>query len=168
MITRIFGYNTLHKAALKATTLRRVLSWYPPYLGAGVNVDYITDDFTSARVSMPLTWYNKNIVGTHFGGSLYSMCDPMFMLLLMNHLGQDYIVWDKAASIEYKQPGRGKVTAEFTLSKDLLAELQMLAPDEKKFVELSVDVLNEAGEVVATVLKTEYIRRKPLKTPVDL
>jgi len=76
-----------------------LINLYPPYLGTGVNVDYISPDWQALNVSMALRWYNRNAVGTQFGGSLYSMVDPHIMLLLMKVLGKGYVVWDKSASI---------------------------------------------------------------------
>ena len=85
---------------LAPNQLKLVLNIYPPYLGAGIRVEYISEDWKELRVSMRLRWYNRNAVGTHFGGSLYAMIDPHLMLLLMRLLGKDYLVWDKMASIE--------------------------------------------------------------------
>ena len=95
----------------KARLLRWFLTLYPPYLGAGVRVQALSADFRHAKVRMGLGWYNRNYVGTQFGGSLYSMVDPFYMLLLMENLGRDYIVWDKAASIDFISPGKGPVFA---------------------------------------------------------
>lgn len=156
--------KSLTNVSMKASSLRRLLNWYPPYLGAGIRCDAIADDFSSAKVSMPLTIYNRNYVGVQFGGSLYAMCDPWFMLLLINSLGREFIVWDKAGSIEYRKPGKGTVTAQFDLPASLMDELRSLAPDEKKLIDLSVNVLDESGDVVAKVKKTEYVRRKPLQS----
>jgi hypothetical protein len=87
--------------------MRCFMSFYPPYLGAGVRVRHISDDFRDVTVSMGLGWYNRNYVGTQFGGSLYSMVDPFYMLMLMENLGRQYIVWDKAADIDFISPGKG-------------------------------------------------------------
>lgn len=154
----------LTKFKVTASTLKRMLNWYPPFIGAGIRVVTIQDDFRYAAVQMPLTWYNRNIVGVHFGGSLYAMCDPFYMLLLLQVLGQDFIVWDKAASIEYVKPGVGTMMAEFNLSQELLASIFALQPEEKKVVDLSVDVKDNNGDTVARLIKTEYIKRKSKAT----
>jgi acyl-coenzyme A thioesterase PaaI-like protein len=83
------------------TLFKRLLNLYPPYIGAGIKVEYVSKDWRELHVSMALRWYNRNAVGTHFGGSLYAMIDPHVMLLLMQLLGKDYQVWDKSASIEF-------------------------------------------------------------------
>ena len=89
------------------------------------------------------------------------MCDPFFMLILLEHLGRDYIVWDKAASIQFLKPGRGTVTATFHISPEQIAELRAQADREGKIEPLfNVDVIDEQGEVVAKVEKRLYIRKK--------
>jgi hypothetical protein len=91
----------------------KLINWYPPLLGAGIRVRHRDGDAYTIKVKMPLTRLNLDAVGTHFGGSLYAMCDPWFMLILMQHLGRDYIVWDKAAVIQFVKPGKGTVYATF-------------------------------------------------------
>ena len=104
----------------KARLLRWIMTLYPPYLGAGIRVQHMSADFRHVKVRMGLGWYNRNYVGTQFGGSLYSMTDPFFMLMIMENLGRDYIVWDKAASIDFISPGKGPVHAEFRVDDELL------------------------------------------------
>jgi len=102
--------------------LRRWINFWPPFLGAGIRIRYISPDTKAVDVEMKLRFWNRNYVGTHFGGSLYSMTDPFFMLMLLDNLGPEYLVWDKAATIRFKKPGRGKVRAEFRLSDEQLDE----------------------------------------------
>ncbi|BCG22204.1 DUF4442 domain-containing protein [Pseudomonas tohonis] len=148
--------------ARKARFLRWALNIYPPYLGAGVRVRQISADFRLVRVKLALGWYNRNYVGTQFGGSLYSMTDPFFMLMLMNLLGRDYIVWDKAASIDFVSPGKGPVYAEFRIDDALLARIRQHTADGEKYLpELHVDVRDGDGTLVARVHKTLYVRLKP-------
>lgn len=140
--------------------LLRLFNVYPPYLGAGVRVK-ASPDLHTFEVRMKLRFWNRNYVGTHFGGSLYTMCDPFFMLILMNALGRDYIVWDKEATIRFRRPGRGTVRATFHIPPERVAEIKAEA-DEKRKVEpvFKADVLNDQGEVVAEVEKLLYVRRK--------
>ena len=141
--------------------LDRTMNFYPPYFGAGVRIAEMSDDFRYIRVEMPLRFYNRNYVGTHFGGSLYSMCDPFYMLMLMKNLGRDFIVWDRAASIEFKKPGEGTVTAEFELTKKQIEEVRQKAERQYKVEPtFEVDVVDEQGDVVASVEKVLYVRRK--------
>ncbi len=111
---------------------------------------------------MGLRWYNRNYVGTHFGGSLYSMIDPFYMLMVMNVMGPDYVVWDKSASIDFVRPGKGRVFAHFTLSDEQIETIrEHTANGEKYLPAWDVEITDEAGECVARARKTLYIRRKP-------
>jgi len=146
---------------MTAEKLKRRIRFYPPYLGAGVRVTHVADDFRTVKVEMPLRFYNKNYVGTHFGGSLYAMCDPFFMLMLINILGPGYIVWDKAAAIRFKKPGKGLVKATFTVSEEKIAEIRAAADSQSKVEpEFHVTVTDEKGDVVAEIDKLLYVRKK--------
>lgn len=140
---------------------RWILNIYGPYLGAGIRVERISADWREIRVSMKLRWFNRNAVGTHFGGSLYSMVDPHLMLMLMNLLGEDYIVWDKSAEIDFIRPGRGRVVANLAITDDdLQAIWRNTAHGEKYLPHYSIRVTDTEGEQVARVKKVLYIRRK--------
>ena len=138
--------------------MMRLLSLYPPYLGAGVRVK-ASADLRTFEVSLKLRWWNRNYVGTQFGGSLYSMCDPFFMLALADALGRGYIVWDKAATIRFRRPGRGTVRATFHLSQERIDEIRAAVEAQGKVEPtFTVDVLDSEGEVVAEVEKLLYVR----------
>ena len=141
--------------------LRRLVNFWPPFLGAGIRIQRIAADMKAVDVEMKLHFWNANYVGTHFGGSLFAMTDPFYMLMLMANLGPDYIVWDKAASIRYRKPGKGTVRAEFRLTdeqlNDIREKLKTLPKYEPVF---PVEVKDEAGEVVAAVERILHVRRK--------
>jgi acyl-coenzyme A thioesterase PaaI-like protein len=142
-------------------TLRLLMNIWPPFVGAGIRVRHIAADFRSVTVDMKLGWYNRNYVGTHFGGSLYSMADPFLMLMLLHTLGGDYRVWDKSGSIEYVAPGRGRVWARFELQSDDLAQIRRMTEAGDKHLHLfNIDVRDDEGMVVARIEKIIYIRRK--------
>lgn len=143
--------------------LKLLLNLYPPYLAAGIRVTHIDPEWRELHVSMKLRWYNRNAVGTHFGGSLYSMIDPHLMLLLMQLLGSDYAVWDKAASIEFRKPGRGRVRSIIRISDE---DLQQISEETAKGSvyrpEFTVDILDQNDQVVARAQKVLHIRKKPV------
>ncbi len=146
---------------MKRFFFRWMFGLYPPYFGAGIRVKYLSPDLRDIMVQMKLHWYNRNYVGTHFGGSLYSMTDPFYMLILMENLGSEYIVWDQAASIEFLKPGRGKMTAHFQLTEARLEEVRQNTKDGQKYTPVwPIDVVDEEGDVVAKIQKTLYIRKK--------
>jgi hypothetical protein len=144
---------------IQALMLRYVNIW-PPFLGAGIRVKW-SPDLKAVDVEMKLRYWNRNYVGTHYGGSLYSMTDPFYMLMLMENLGRGYIVWDKSASIRFRKPGQGKVKAEFRLTDAQLDDIrQKLTTQERYEPTFLVEVKDEAGDVVAEVQKLIHIRRK--------
>ncbi len=158
----------LKNIKLSANTLRWLLNIWLPYVGARIHVEYISPDFRSMRVRMKQSWYNTNYVGTHFGGSLYAMTDPFYMFILLNNLGKDYIVWDKAATIEFKSPGKGYVYAEFALTEAQIADIKAQADVHGKVEPvLTVDVKDRAGKIVATAHKTLYVRKIVPKASFD-
>jgi hypothetical protein len=147
--------------------MRWLLNLYPPYLGAGIRVKRLQPDWKAIDVEMKLRFWNSNYVGTHFGGSLYSMTDPFYMLMLIENLGPAYIVWDKAASVRFRRPGKGKVSASFRLSEEQIEAIrQRLNTQEKVEPTFVVEVKDDSGAVVAEVEKVLYVRRKePGKDP---
>lgn len=146
---------------LRQRLLMRLVNVYPPYLGAGVRVLHRQGDERTMKVTMPLRPYNRNLFGTQFGGSLYSMCDPWFVFLFVRLLGDGYVVWDKSASIDFVRPGRGRVTATFHVPQDLVDAVKAeVERDGKSEPVLRTEVLGEGGEVVARVEKRLWVRKK--------
>ena len=145
---------------LSPKQLKFLLNIYGPYFGAGVKVESINPDWRETRVSMKLRWYNRNAVGTHFGGSLYSMVDPHLMLMLMRLLGKQYIVWDKAAEIEFVSPSRATVRSTLSINEEKLEDIRLQAKTgDACFPEFKVQVFGEDGELVARVRKVLYVRK---------
>src|SRR5574341_2299897 len=101
-----------------------LLNWWPALRGAGAWVTYVAPEMREIHVRLSLSLQNLNALGTIFGGSLYAACDPWFVMILLRQLGPDYIVWDKAASIEFKKPGRGTLTACFAIDPAEVAEIR--------------------------------------------
>lgn len=146
---------------MKKALLFRLLGFWPPYLGAGIKVTRVGQDLRRIDVEMKARPWNRNYVGVHFGGSLYAMTDPFYMLMLLENLGRNYIVWDKAASIRFKKPGKGLMRASFELNEEVIEEIRREADlKEKSEPRFYVKVLDETGEVVAEVEKLLSVRRK--------
>ncbi|MEB2781232.1 DUF4442 domain-containing protein [Algoriphagus sp. C2-6-M1] len=145
----------------KFRRLIRLINWYPPYLFSGIKVIDYAADFSMFRTKLKLTWYNRNLIGTAFGGSLYSMCDPFFMFILITQLNDDYLVWDKTASIEFVKPGKETVYAEFQLSPTQISEIKMAVDrDGKGVFEFPCEVKDREGNIIAKLRKGVYVRRK--------
>lgn len=147
---------------MKPSTLRHGMNLWPPFLFSGVHVAAIGSDWRSARVELRMRPWNRNYVGTHFGGSLFAMTDPFWMLLVKESLGRDYYVWDQAGTIEFLKPGRGTVHATFELEEAALDAIRAATADGAKYLHwFDTEVIDAAGEVVARVRKQIYARRKP-------
>lgn len=146
--------------------MRWLMNLWPPFLGAGIRVKRLQPDWRAIDVEMKLRFWNSNYVGTHFGGSLYSMTDPFYMLMLIENLGPDYIVWDKSAIIRFKKPGKGKVRASFRLSDEQIERIrQQLETQERIEPTFLVEVKDRTGTVVAEVQKVVHIRKRQSPNP---
>ena len=136
-------------------------AFFPPWRGTGARVAYISSDFQEVRVELPLSWRTRNYVGTIFGGSLYGAVDPVYMIQLMSILGRGYVVWDKAATIRFRKPGRSTLTATFKIDDAELETIRQLtangAPVDRVY---NVDLVDAEGVVHASVEKTIYIRKQ--------
>ena len=149
-----------------ARRLRWLMNIWPPFLFSGIRVLTISDDWRHARVVLRRRWYNMNYVRAHFGGSLFAMTDPFWMILLMHCLGRDYMVWDQAAEIRFVAPGREDVFASFKLEDAALDSLrEATASGDKTLRWFEVDVQTASGELIASVRKQIYVRRKRDATP---
>ncbi len=135
------------------------INTYAPYVGAGIKAEYVDLDQGLCVVSMSLNAFNKNVVGTQFGGSLYSMVDPFYMIMLMHQLGSNYVVWDKSSQIEFIAPGNSQVRTRMKIHNTEIAIIKELAKDGSPvFREYSTNIVDEQQKVVATVTKKIYIR----------
>ena len=148
-------------ASLRQRLMMRLVSLYPPYFGAGIRVSYPKEDPHRIVVRMGLHWWNRNLFGTQFGGSMYSMCDPHFLFIVFRNLGSGYLLWNKAATIEFLKPGRGRVTATFVVPKEKIDEIRAAADrGEKVEPVLTADIVADDGEVVARVTERLWVKKK--------
>lgn len=142
--------------------LRWKLKLFPAWRGTGATVTHIASDFREIRVKLPLSWRTRNYVGTIFGGSLYASIDPWYMIMLIHLLGRDYVVWDKAATIRFRKPGRSTLYATFTIDDAELEAIRAAAADGQPIDRIyTVDLVDEERVVHASIEKVLYIRRKP-------
>jgi acyl-coenzyme A thioesterase PaaI-like protein len=134
---------------------------WPPFLFSGIRVERMSADLRQVRVRLRRLPATTNYVGTLFGGSIFAMTDPFWMLMIMRNLGPGYVVWDQAAEIDFVAPGRASVTATFELTQGVLDEiLEAAAGGDKVLRWFEVDVVTSDGTVVARVRKQVYVRRR--------
>ncbi len=139
----------------------KLINFYPPYIGAGIRVRSVSDGFRRIEVRMKMHWWNKNLFGTHFGGSLASMTDPFYVFILMMNLGKEYIIWDKASNIRYRRPGKGTVTCVFEMTAEQINGIKdQVEKSGKKDILLPLEIKNSKGEVVCELEKTVYVKKK--------
>ena len=135
------------------------------YRATGGRLRYIAEDWSEVRLELPLSWRTRNYVGTIFGGSIYAAVDPIYMLMLIRRLGPEFIVWDKAASIEFNKPGRETLRARFVIGDDELAAIRAaLATQRSIDRSYVVELIDSSGIVCARVEKLIYIRRRDTKS----
>jgi hypothetical protein len=140
---------------------RWAFNLFPAYRGTGGRVAYIAADFREVRVRLPLNWRTRNYVGTIYGGSLYGAVDPIYMIMLIQLLGPEYVVWDKAASIRFRKPGRSMLYATFAIDDaELDAIRDATASGQPVDRTYNVDLVDAEGVVHASVEKVIYVRRK--------
>ena len=145
---------------------RRLLNCWPPLFGAGISIQEISPDWRYGRVKLGFGIYNRNMLGSQFGGSLFAMTDMMYVFMLLRYLGDQHIIWDQSASIEFKRPGRGPVFAEFFLAPERVEEIRARAISGEKLLEpFEVAIKDRDGGEVARVERIIYIRRKRPKSP---
>lgn len=150
---------------INANLLRKGMNLWPPFLGAGITVEDISKDFRHAKVRLKHGLLNRNILGVHFGGSLFAMTDPFFMIMISQNIGKGYIVWDQAAKIEFLKPGKGSVHATFAITRSQIDEIIKAADTgDKVLKDFVVDVKDREEDVVARITKTLYIRKKMKKS----
>jgi len=157
----------LRHVEMPAGILRRGMNLWPPFLGAGVRVTRVADDYREVDVTLKLGLFNRNYFGTQFGGSLFAMTDPFFALMMLKNLGPGYVVWDKAGAIRYVKPGRGDVVAHFRLDAAAIARAKRAtARGGRHQPTFTVAIVDRTGDTVAEVDKTLYIRRTQARAAV--
>jgi Domain of unknown function (DUF4442) len=153
--------NLETEGKMNSRLFKFLMNIYIPYWGTGITVKSVSPNYREICVQMKLRWYNRNYIKTHFGGSLYAMTDPFFMLMLITILGKEFVVWDKSARIDFIKPGQGTVTARFLIKDEQIEDIiNNTSTGQKYFPEFSIDIDDEAGEKVAQVVKTLYIKKK--------
>ena len=153
------GY--LSRLTIGPRPMRWLFNLWPPFRGMGIRVAEIAPDYRKVRVQLKTKLLNRNFVGTHFGGSMFAMADPWFMIMMMHILGREYVVWDKAGSVRFIKPGRGTLEARFEVTQEMVDDVvRQTAGGEKYEPTYAVDLKNGDGETVARVEKTLHIRKK--------
>ncbi|WP_439651374.1 DUF4442 domain-containing protein [Photobacterium atrarenae] len=154
--------NSVNALFYHPKLVKFALNLWPPFWGAGIKIVQISDDYRRVTVRLKLRWWNKNANRTQYGGSIFSLTDPIYALMLMGILGREYYVWDKQAEINFIKPGNTDLTAEFVISDERVQEIRQATQyGEKYFPEFVVNVNDARGEMVSQIRRVLYIRKKP-------
>ena len=142
--------------------LNRILfNYFPAFWSTGAKVTYLAADYKEVHLKLPLNWRTRNYVGTIFGGSIFSSTDVLYFLLVLKNIGEDYVVWDKASSIRFKKPGKGTLyTKAFISDEEIeIIKTELLNTDKIDRV-YYLDLIDEEGDICASIEKTIHIRNK--------
>lgn len=158
---KITLYDKEQMQSFKPFLYKWALNFWPCIRGTGAWITFISSDFRHLKVKIPLSWRTKNRVGTIFGGSLYAATDPFYMILFMEVLGKEYIVWDKGANIRFKRPGKETLFVEFLITDEVLENVKKEVHAKGEFsFDLVVHIKNKDNVVFAEVTKTMYVATK--------
>jgi len=147
--------------SLKSRLTRILFNYVPIFWSTGARVTYLAEDFKEMHLRLPLSWRTRNYVGTIFGGSMFSATDVLYFLLVRKNLGEDYIVWDKASCIRFKKPGTETLYAKAVIYDEEIEiiKTELLNTDKIDRV-YYLDLVDEAGNICASVEKTIHIQNK--------
>ncbi|CAH0525040.1 DUF4442 domain-containing protein [Vibrio hippocampi] len=141
--------------------VKLALNLWPPFWGAGIRIVSISEDFTCVKVRLKFRWWNKNVNRSQYGGSIFSMTDPIYTSMLIGILREEYYVWDKEASIDFISPGLSYLEAEFIISQSVVDDIvRQTATGEKCFPEFTTHITDSQGKIVATIQRKLYVRKK--------
>ncbi|MBL7778184.1 MAG: DUF4442 domain-containing protein [Chitinophagales bacterium] len=154
-------FPTSKTESSRSRSMRWAFNWWPCIWCTGGKVEFIAADYKELHVSIKLNIRTRNRVGTVYGGSIYSSVDPYFMLLLMEVLGKNYVVWDKGASMKFVRPITEKVKCRFLITDDLVEELkQRVAENGEHSFDLPLQYEDDNGKVYAVFTKQLYVASK--------
>lgn len=150
---RFVSYNILFKYGF---------NWSPMYRRTTAKIDEVAQDLSRITIKIPLSWKNKNYVGTIFGGSMFSATDPIFMVQLINLLGNDYVIWDKSATIKFKRPANETLFGEFIVGHEELKNIRerIRKENEIEIVKTTILTNKDKTKEFCVVDKTLYIADK--------
>lgn len=153
--------EVLKKVFPPKTIFKYGFNWAPMYRRTVGRVSSVSDDLTKVTVKIPHNYKNRNYVGATFGGSLFSATDPIFMIQLIYILGDDYVVWDKVATIRFKRPVFKKVYAHFEYTQEEIEDIKARVAHTKE-IDLfkNTSIVDEKGNVYSEIEKTIYVATK--------
>jgi hypothetical protein len=136
-------------------------NWSPMYRRTTAKLIEVSDDLHYVKIRLKLNWKNRNYAGSMFGGSMLSATDPIYMIQLIQILGNDYVVWDKAVTAKYKRPGKGTIYGEFAFTPEEIEDIKLQVKTKQQVdLEKTMQLVNAKAEIIAEFSKTIYVAEK--------
>lgn len=137
-------------------------NWSPMYRRSTGRIDSVSKDLLHVKVRLPISYKNRNYVNSIFGGSLFSTVDPIYMIQLINILGNEYVVWDKSAEIFFKRPAKENLFAEFNYTLEEISEIKkrVAVENEIEIIKPTILTNKSRSKEYCEVRKTIYIASK--------
>ncbi|MEM6515565.1 MAG: DUF4442 domain-containing protein [Bacteroidota bacterium] len=151
-LQRFFKPSTIYKYGF---------NWSPMYRRTTAKIIEVSDDLHKVVIKLKPSWKNRNYTGTIFGGSMLSATDPIYMIQLIQILGKDYVVWDKAVEARYRRPAKTEIFGEFLFSVAEIMDIKRNVSDEKEIdVVKTMHLKDNEQNIIATFKKTIYVAEK--------
>ena len=147
---------------MKVSTIYKYgFNWSPMYRRTTAKLIEVSDDLHYVKIRLKLNWKNSNYVGSIFGGSMLAATDPIYMIQLIQILGDHYVVWDKAVEARYKKPAKSTIYGEFVFSvEDIETIKESVAKSNQTDIIKTMNLVDENQNIIATFNKTIYIADK--------
>jgi acyl-coenzyme A thioesterase PaaI-like protein len=153
--------ETFRKENFKSWRFKTLMNWYPMYFGTGGKILFWSDDSHEIQLRLRLNPWTYNYVGTMFGGSMFSTCDPFYMLMWLKILGKNYVVWDKSASIRFKKPGKETLFAHLIISDEMIEVVKQKVKVNKEVnLPFIINWVDKDGIIYAEIERTIYIAER--------
>lgn len=148
-LARFFKVSTIYKYGF---------NWSPMYRRTTAKLIEVSDDLHKVVITLNLNWKNKNYAGSIFGGSMLAATDPIYMIQLIQILGNTYVVWDKSVEARYKRPATSRIYGEFIFSAEEIAQIKKEVHLKKEIdITKTMSLFDAKQNIIATFKKTLYI-----------
>ncbi len=155
-------FETSKRESFETRKARTLFNILPVYRGTRAKLKFVSADWKEVHILLPLNYKTRNITGTVFGGSIYSSLDPIFMAMLIRLLDRnEYVVWDKAATVRFLRPARTDIRARCIITDEQLNEIIALVKEKNEIdYQFTVQYLDSNNVVCAEIGKTVYVAHK--------
>ncbi|BAO75646.1 PaaI family thioesterase [Winogradskyella sp. PG-2] len=150
------------KRFIKVSTIYKYgFNWSPMYSRTTAKLIEVSDDLHYVKIRLRLNWKNRNYAGSIFGGSMLSATDPIYMIQLIQILGEDYVVWDKSVKARYKKPAKSTIYGEFIFTAEEISNIKQSVRENNQIdIVKTMSLVDDNQNIIATFNKTLYIADK--------